>query len=148
MSCSITVNLDTLLMLIYFLHNAGDGLVLAFHQIGVVLLVSAYDEILDGHADHICTGKPRVSCEAVELIQPLVELPFLIGIQLMFGDVVYFLLSDALIKAHQGCERGENLRSVQSTHLGMPSAEDIIVMDGSVLENNAPISPHSCRNCK
>ena len=34
----------------------------------------------------------------MELVQPVVQLPFLIGIQLMLGNIDYFLLMDALVE--------------------------------------------------
>ena len=40
-------NGDVLLVWVDLQHNAGDGFVLAFHQISVVLFVGAYGEILD-----------------------------------------------------------------------------------------------------
>ena len=48
---------DVLLVWVDLQHNAGDGLILALHHIGIVLLVGAYGEILDGYADHVRPGQ-------------------------------------------------------------------------------------------
>ena len=48
----------------------------------------------------------------MKFVQPVVQLPFLVGIQFMLGDEDYFLLMDALIKTHQSRKRGKQFSSV------------------------------------
>ena len=57
---------DALLVLVNLQDNPGDGFVLAFHQIGIVLLVGAYDEVFDGHADHVRSRQLGVCRGTVE----------------------------------------------------------------------------------
>ena len=57
---------ERLLELVNLQDNTGDGFVLAFHQIGIVLLIGAYDEVFDGHADHVRSSQLGVCRETVE----------------------------------------------------------------------------------
>ena len=138
---------NVLLVWVDLQHNAGDGFVLAFHQISVVLFVGAYGEILDGYADHVRTGQSRIGCEAMELVQPVVQLPFLVGIQFMLGDIDYFLLMDALIETDQGRKWGEQFSPVLLAHLGVLTTKHVSFVSRPVLENDIPITSDRCRDC-
>ena len=76
----------------------------------------------------------------------MVQFPFLVGIQLVLGDIVNLLPTHTLIEADQRCKRGKNLGSVQLAHLGMLPTENISVMNWPVLKNDVPIAHNSCRN--
>ena len=60
-----TLNRDMLRMLIDLQYNSGDGFVLSFYLIGAILLVCAYNEILDRYVDRVYPCQIGVCYETV-----------------------------------------------------------------------------------
>ena len=82
----------------------------------------------------------EIGGKTVEPEQRLIKVPFLVGIQFMFGNIDYFLLMDAFIEANQGRKWREEFCSVLLAHLGVLPAEHVSVVNWTVTENDVSIA--------
>jgi SAM-dependent methyltransferase len=131
---------NALLVPVYLQDDSRNRFVHAFHPVGVVLLILAYGEILHGYANPVRPRQPGIGGEAVKPEQRLIQIPLLVGIQFMFGNIDYFLLMDAFIEAYQSSKWREEFCSVLLAHLGVLPAEHVSVMNRTVAENDVSIA--------